>query len=93
MHTFDTIMHAGETRTGSLHMHDEFMLEFHEGMSPRYTRNPMVYQGKYINVHRDKQGHYQVHLKKMEMNNRLNAFRVVKAILTELLNAKKVLGL
>ena len=93
MHTFDTIMHAGETRTGSLHMHDEFMLEFHEGMSPRYTRNPMVYQGKYINVHRDKQGHYQVHLLRMELKRRTNPERVSKAICRELETAKKQLGL
>ncbi len=93
MHTIDTIMHVGETRRGALHMHDEFFLEFHEGVSETWTRNPMVYRGKYLNVHRDKQGHYQVHFLRMELTKRMNPERIGKAICRELLTAKKMLGL
>ena len=87
-------MQEGETLTGELTMvkaYEEFEFRAHE--PERWTRNPKVFQGKYINVHRDKNGHYQVHLKKLELRKRLNVIRVAKAIETELLTAKKVLGL
>ena len=58
-----------------------------------YTRNPKVWQGEYINVHLDKNGHYQVHLKNLEMGDGFNAVRIGNAITNELLTAKKVLGL
>ncbi len=91
--TQETIMHPGESRQGVLSMVNEEKFEFEEQEVPRYTRNPKVFQGSYINVHRDKQGHYQVHLKKMELTKWLNSVRVTAAICTELITAKKMLGL
>ena len=86
-------MRAGETRRFDVEMvEDEEYLEGYEVVQETWTRNPKVWEGAYINVHRDKQGHYQVHLKKMELHKRFNAVRVAKAIETELLTAKKVLG-
>lgn len=86
-------MRAGETRRFDVEMvEDEEYLEGREVIQETWTRNPKVWEGAYINVHRDKQGHYQVHLKKMELHKRFNAVRVAKAIETELLTAKKVLG-
>ena len=86
-------MRAGETRRFDVEMvEDEEYLEGYEVIQETWTRNPKVWEGAYINVHRDKQGHYQVHLKKMELHKRFNAVRVAKAIETELLTAKKVLG-
>lgn len=86
-------LREGEGRPGVLKMvvEDE-QFEFVEFERERWSRNPKVWEGAYINVHRDKQGHYQVHLKKMELHKRFNAVRVAKAIETELLTAKKVLG-
>ncbi len=87
-------MQEGETLTGELTMlkaYEEFEFRAHE--PERWTRNPKVWQGEYINVHLDKNGHYQVHLKKMELRKRLNVTRVAKAIETELITAKKVLDL
>ena len=86
-------MRAGETRRFDVEMvEDEEYLEGYEVVQETWTRNPKVWEGAYINVHRDKNGHYQVHLKKMELHKRFNAVRVAKAIETELLTAKKVLG-
>ena len=93
-YTHEHHMRVGETRTGELTMTEEDeKFEFVEKTTETYRRNPKVWQGEYINVHRDKNGHYQVHLKKLELRKRLNVIRVAKAIETELLTAKKVLGL
>jgi len=86
-------MRAGETRRFDVEMvEDEEYLEGYEVIQETWTRNPKVWEGAYINIHLDKNGHYQVHLKKMELHKRLNVTRVAKAIETELLTAKKVLG-
>lgn len=93
-YTRDHHFRVGETRQGELTMVEEDeKFEFLETTSERWTRNPKVWEGKYINIHRDKQGHYQIHLRKLEMGKRFNAIRVATAIGTELLTAQKVLGL
>ena len=90
----DHDIRMGETRKGLLTMvEDQEKFTFDEMDRERWTRNPKVWQGEYINVHLDKNGHYQVHLKKMELHKRFNAIRVAKAIETELITAQKVLGL
>ena len=87
-------LREGEGRPGVLTMvvEDE-QFEFVELSPVRWTRNPKVWQGEYINVHLDKNGHYQVHLKNLEMGDGFNAVRIGNAITTELKAAKKVLGL
>ena len=87
-------MRVGETRTGELTMTEENeQFEFVELSPVRWTRNPKVWQGEYINVHLDKNGHYQVHLKNLEMGDGFNAVRIGSAITNEFKTAKKVLGL
>lgn len=87
-------MHEGETRLFNITMVEDYeYFEGHEVVPEKWSRNPKVWEGAYINVHRDKNGHYQVHLKKLELRKRLNIVRIAKAIETELLTAKKVLGL
>ena len=86
-------MRAGETRRIDLTLvEEEEYMEGHEVVQETWTRNPKVWQGEYINVHLDKNGHYQVHLKKLEIAEGFNAVRVGNAITTELRTAKKVLG-
>ena len=87
-------LREGEGRPGVLTMvvEDE-QFEFVELSPVRWTRNPKVWQGEYINVHLDKNGHYQVHLKNLEMGDGFNAVRIGNAITNELLTAQKVLGL
>ena len=72
---------------------DQEKFTFDEMDRERWMRNPKVWQGEYINVHLDKNGHYQVHLKNLEMGDGFNAVRLGNAITTELLTAQKVLGL
>ena len=92
--TKDRHMQAGETRTVELTMVEDYEnFEATEVVKDIYTRNPKVFNGVYINVHRDKQGHYQVTLRRIEMKKGFNAIRIADAIKTELLTAKKMLGL
>ncbi len=86
-------MQEGETLTGELTMvkaYEEFEFRAHE--PERWTRNPKVFQGEYINVHLDKFGALVVSLRRTELTNRKNAVRDGEAIKTELLTAAKVLG-
>lgn len=87
-------LREGEGRPWVLTMvvEDE-QFEFVELSPVRWTRNPKVWQGEYINVHLDKNGHYQVHLKNLEMGDGFNAVRIGNAITNELKTAQKVLGL
>ena len=87
-------MQAGETRTFDLTMVEDFEnFEGHEVIRETYKRNPTVFQGAYINVHRDKQGHYPVTLRKLELKKGFNVSYLAIAIRSELLTAKKFLGL
>ena len=72
---------------------DQEKFYFDEMESERWSRNPTVFRGAYINVHRDKEGHYQIHLRKLELNKRFSPVRAGNAIQREFLTAKKVLGL
>ena len=86
-------LREGEGRPGVLKMvvEDE-QFEFVEFERDRWSRNPKVWEGAYINVHRDKQGHYQIALRRVELSKWCNVVRLGSAITTELLTAKKVLG-
>lgn len=92
-HTEKSIMHVGDSRQGVLSMQNDFLFDFVEESAIHWKRNPKVWCGKYINVHRDKQGNYQVHFRRMQMCDSFNVLRVMDAICMELLTAKRVLGL
>ena len=87
-------MQVGETLIGQLTMVEDYeYFEFRAQEKERWTRNPKVFQGEYINVHLDKFGALVVSLRKTELFNRKTAIRDGEAIKTELLTAVKVLGL
>lgn len=89
----DHDIRMGETRKGVLTMvEDQEKFSFDEEEKERWTRNPKVWQGEYINVHLDKYGALVVSLRRTELTNRKNAVRDGEAIKTELLTAAKVLG-
>lgn len=92
--THDHHMREGETITADVTMvrdHEELFIV--QKQTKEWTRNPKVFQGEYINVHRDKNGHYQIQLRKLELTESFNPVRVANAVCTEFLTAKKVLGL
>ena len=67
--THDHHMREGETITADVTMvrdHEELFIV--QKQTKEWTRNPKVFQGEYINVHRDKNGHYMVSLRKLELS-------------------------
>lgn len=94
LYTRNCHMREGETRLFNITMVEDY--EYFEGrevVPEKWSHNPKVWEGAYINVHRDKNGHYQVHLKNLEMGDGFNAVRIGNAITTELKTAQKMLGL
>ena len=87
-------LREGEGRPGVLTMvvEDE-QFEFVELSPVRWTRNPLVFQGEYINVHQGKDGNHYATLRKLVLIDGFNAVRIGNAITTELKSAQKVLGL
>lgn len=92
--TKDRHMQAGETRTVELTMVEDYEnFEATEVVKDIYTRNPKVFRGEYINVHRVKSGALMVSLRQTAMTSRKKAARDGEAIKTEFLTAAKILGL
>ena len=92
--TKDRHMQAGETRTVELTMVEDYEnFEATEVVKDIYTRNPKVFNGEYINVHRVKSGALMVSLRQTAMTSRKKAARDGEAIKTEFLTAAKILGL
>ena len=92
--TKDRHMQAGETRTVELTMVEDYEnFEATEVVKDIYIRNPKVFNGEYINVHRVKSGELMVSLRQTAMTSRKKAARDGEAIKTEFLTAAKMLGL
>ncbi len=90
--TKDCHMHAGETRTVELTMVEDYeSFEATEVIKDIYPRNPKVFNGEYINVHRVKSGELMVSLRQTAMTSRKKAARDGEAIKTEFLTAAKIL--
>lgn len=87
-------MQEGETLSGELTMIEDFeSFEFQAREKESWKRNPTVFRGEYINVHRVKSGALMVSLRQIAMINRKKAARDGEAIKTEFLTAAKILGL
>ena len=92
--THDHHMREGETRTVELTMVEDYeYFEGHEVIHETWTRNPLVFQGEYINVHQGKDGNHYATLRKLVLIDGFNAVRIGNAITTELKTAQKMLGL
>ena len=92
--TKDHHMREGETRPFNITMVEDYeYFEGHEIVREKWTRNPMLFQGEYINVHQGKDGNHYATLRKLVLKDGFNAVRIGNAITTELLTAQKVLGL
>ena len=92
--TKDRHMREGETKPFNITMVEDYeYFEGHEIVHEKWTRNPMLFQGEYINVHQGKDGNHYATLRKLVLKDGFNAVRIGNAITTELLTAQKVLGL
>lgn len=68
-------------------------LEFDEQVHSTCERNPTVWTGSHINVHKGKDGGYFVHLKKTELSHKFNPHKFAKELLLDMKCAKEELGL
>ena len=85
---------VGEARKGMLVMtQDQERFEFDECVPERWTRNSKVWEGQVLNVSKDKQGRYCIHLHRMVLEQSTAPAGVAALVLADLLNVKRELGL
>lgn len=90
----DACMKVGKNYKGVLQMTEENeKLEFDETVRRMCDRNPTVWSGEHINVHKGKDGAYFVHLKKTELTSTLDPCTFADEVFVELERAKVELGL
>ena len=93
MYTQETLMKAGETRKGALTMHDECSLQFNEQLPQSCERNPKIWAGKYINVHKNRKGEYVMNFKRLVLSTTLDPSNFADDVFLDVERAKTELGL
>lgn len=93
MYTQETLMKVGETRKGALTMHDEFSLQFDEQLPQTCERNPKIWSGKRINVHKNRKGEYVVNFKHLTLDAKLDPSNFADEVFIDIERAKTELGL
>lgn len=90
----DAYMKVGKNYKGVIRMTEENeKLEFDEQVHRTYERNPTVWTGSLINVHKGKDGNYFVNLKKTELNSSLDPCNFADELFLDVERAKVELGL
>ncbi len=93
MYTQETMMKVGQTRKGALTMHDEFHLQFDEELPQTCERNPTIWAGKHINVHKNRKGEYVIHFRRLVLSGLLDPYNFAKEVYVDVECAKEELGL
>lgn len=91
--TQNTIMHPGENRKGMLSMNNEDQFEFDEQLPQSCERNPKIWAGKYINVHKNRKGEYVIHFKRLVLSTTLDPSNFADDVFLDVERAKTELGL
>lgn len=68
-------------------------LEFDETVSKTVERNPTVWSGTHINVHKEKNGSYSIHFRKVELTAALDPCSFADEIFLDVERAKVELGI
>lgn len=89
--TVKSHMCAGEMRKGALIMADDFHFEFNELTTLAYTRNPIVWQGEFINVHLNKENRFMVHFKRLGLFSGYDSWDLAIRIHYEIQAAREAL--
>ena len=90
----DASMKMGKNYKGVIRMTEENeKLEFDEQVHRTCERNPTVWTGKHMNVHKGKDGAYFVHLKKTELNSTLDPCKFADEVFLDVERAKVELGI
>lgn len=93
MYTQETLMKVGQTRKGTLTMHDEDRLQFDEQLPQSCDRNPKIWSGRHFNVHKNRKGEYVVNFKHLVMSSLLDPYNFAEEVFVDVERAKAELGL
>ena len=91
--TQETIMHAGENRKGMLSMVNEEQFEFDEQLPQTCERNPKIWKGKCINVHKNRKGEYVICFRHLVLDAKLDPSNFADEVFIDVERAKTELGL
>ncbi len=87
-------LRTGYGRKGMLTMTEEGeQFVFDESVAAICERNPIVWEGSRLNVHKTKDGRYMVHLKRTELTTGLDPLVFSDEVFVELERAKRSLEL
>lgn len=90
----DAYMKVGKNYKGVIRMTEaNEKLEFDEQVHRTCERNPIVWTGEHINIHKTKDGRYSIHLKKTELSSTLKLRTLAIELLRDAIRAKVELGL
>lgn len=89
-HTFKKQLRVAKGTKGVLMMMEENeSFEFTEALPTRCNRNPIVWQGKRLNISKDADGTLKVNFKQLKLNDSCNLDVVAKEIRMDLKQARK----
>lgn len=92
--TQDRSLKTGYGRKGMLTMTEEGeQFVFEESAAAVCERNPIVWEGSRLNIHKTKDGRYMVHLKRTELTAGLDPLNFSDDVFLELERAKRSLEL
>lgn len=90
----DASMKMGKNYKGVIRMTEENeKLEFDEQVHRTCERNPTVWTGKHMNVHKGKDGAYSIHWKKLELTSTLDPCTFANEVFLDVERAKVELGI
>ena len=90
----DKRMQLGRSYKGMLQMTEEDeKFEFYEALPHAYERNPKLWSGELLNVHKNKHGELVVNFKRMVLEAKLDPCTFADEVFVELERAKVALGL
>lgn len=92
-HTEKSIMHVGDSRQGVLSMQSDFLFDFVEESAIHWKRNPKVWCGKYINVHKNRKGEYVMNFKRLVLSTTLDPSNFADDVFLDVERVKTELGL
>lgn len=93
MLTQDTPMKIGQTRRGALTLQDDFHLQFVEYLPQTCERNPKIWAGKHINIHKNRQGEYVMNFRRLALTASFDPSNFADEVFLDVERAKVELGL
>lgn len=90
----DACMKLGKQYKGALRMSEDCeKLEFDEQVHRSCERNPTIWSGEHINIHRNKQGAYTIQLRSTELTAALDPCTFADELFLDVERAKVELGI